>query len=238
MPGSSRTSVPRITTTVAAADFYLPIYLGLGMNRSIRRVHEVATAAGVRISIGSLTRYSKVGNWVERARVFDEDMAQKAIAGVQIDQIMENRARQVQLGRLLQEVSIAEIQKRRNVRDLAPDSLSSIARIAEAGFRIERVASGEASDIRTVMVDIYGVLIEQVTHVWMSGMERARAVYEQRGVTDEATHALAWNTAAEQFAPALDTLVRDHFTRLGILDVVIGEVPGETEPEDDDDDDD
>lgn len=226
------TATARANSAEVAAQFWLPLYLGLGISRSITRVVELAHAAGIQISRGTIARYSQVGHWVERAREWDDARAQ-SVQHIAIDEIMNNEARQAQLGRLMQETAISEIARRHGMitgtpderRSVPPEPFSGIARMGEAGVKIERLAAGQATEIREVLVGVYQVVTIEVADLWMAGQRAQQAVYEAAGIVDAGLHARAQNAAAEVFGPGLDTLVRQNFTQLGIGDVVFGDDP-------------
>jgi len=219
----ARGTALRVNRAEDAAQFLLPIYLSLGPQRSVRRVHEMCSDVGIQISLKTLTRYSSIGGWVEKAREFDANAAARATSW-SWDELMANDRRQVQLGRALQQVAIAEMAKRNQMRPTMadPPGLSEIARIADVGVKIERLGSGQATEIRQVLVGVYQIVTDQIARLWSDSMAASQRVYsEEAGVEDEDTHARAYNAAAAVFGPGVDRLIADHFTATGIGGVVI-----------------
>lgn len=216
----------RANTAEAASRFFLALYLGLGTDRSIRSVYDYVRAAGVDVSLKTLERYSREYGWVEAAREHDQkrgDAAQEFT----VDQLFSNDARQAQLGRLFQQIAIQEIE----LRVAAPaterrrSSLGDIARIGDVGVRIERLAAGQATEIRQVLVSVYNIFTVEVSNLWKDAAEASEAVYRAGGVEDSTLHDRAYNAAASIFAPGLDRLVQQHFQSVGIRDVLLIDQP-------------
>lgn len=235
MPARRNNTVVRAANAVDAAKFFLPIYLGLGVGRSVRKVHELVRAMGITVSVKTLNRYSVLGGWVEAARKFDAERAAEGM-GLTIDQVMANDARQVQLGRLLQETAISEVAKRTRLGERAqPGTLSEIARLADVGVKIERLASGQATEVRQVLVDVYQLMTVEVAGLWRESFDASRAIYQEQVAEDDVLHARAYQNAGRLFGEGVDRLVGAHFRTLGI-DVAIGP-DGDTQTVEEDDDD-
>lgn len=224
-----RSSIVKPKSPAETAQFFLPLYLGLGIGRTIRRVHEIVRQVGVRVSLKTLERYSRDYGWVEAAREFDAKRADE-IQHVAIDQIMSNKARQAQLGRLQQETVIQAIANW--VKNPTAQSFSGMAAMADSGVRNERLAAGEATEIREVLIGVYQVFLVEAANLWMAGQRAQQAVYEAAGIVDAGLHARAHNAAGEVFGPGMDALVRGNFTQLGIADVVFGDDPAIEERKD------
>lgn len=109
--------------------------------RSIRQVSEILGK-----SEGLLERWSSDNDWVERARAWDEDqerikreLAQKEMQ----EEIRRMLKRQAEAGKFAQVKAIKALNKIPE-EDIKP---SDVARLLEAGSKLERIGRGYAGDV-------------------------------------------------------------------------------------------
>lgn len=118
----------------------LATYLAGGPTRSLRRLAEDLRAEGLKVSVRTLAAWSSEGAWAQRTAEFDEARADQTVAELAHEAATMD-VRQARLGRALidnaEQMLAATMSRPLEPRD--------IARFAEVGVRIERLATGEAT---------------------------------------------------------------------------------------------
>lgn len=208
--------------TEAKADIFFALYCSLGAERSLALVSARAGEAGVPRSAKTLERYSADYHWQERVREYDERRA-ATVQHVALDQAIANDIQHAQIGRALQELAIAHVARHRALGTAAPlFGGTEIARLAAEGVRIERLASGQATEIYSVMIEFYGVLIGAFGNLWVESMDAAHEVYAERGL-DQALRQRAHLAAQAVFGPGADRVLQEHFRAVNVGVPLLGQ---------------
>lgn len=150
----------------ARAQMYELVYLSMGDRRSVHAVWVAARNAGVSISEKTLERYAADFGWRESARAYDESLRSARIDTHIRDAIADN-VRHASFGRAFQELALLGISAKRTNEDGSTRarvelSGSEIARLGEVGIKIERLASGMATDRMEIMSGAMRVIVEEL----------------------------------------------------------------------------
>ncbi len=139
-------------------------YAALGGKRSIARVHKLYEEQEIKVSLRTLTGWSKRDHWVGRAIMYDQQRA-KAMQLALVDESVDMDIRQAALGRTLQLVGgdrLKTIQE-----DNTPLEPRDVLGFIRTGQFVERLAVGEATskdgvvDYNTIVLPILN-LFQQV----------------------------------------------------------------------------
>lgn len=222
-PPRARTKRGDQITRETRAEMYYAMYAVMGVDRSLRALVEVARRAGVPVSKGSLERYSQDFHWVERAAEFDRERTQ-IIREDAIQQAIHNDVQHAQLGRLLQRLAIQDVQRRdaQAPADRVPLTGTEVARLADIGVRIERLASGQATEITEIYTAGWQVIIVQLGEVFTEALENLLRAVEEHYGSDAGLRERFRMAAISVFAPGADRILDQHFRALGIGNVQVG----------------
>lgn len=182
-----------MSSSRARADVLFVLYQQAGPARSLVGLHEQAAALGLNVSVSTLKRYSKQFGWQERLEAIDRAAAEhddeRAAEAVRL-----MNERQAQLGRSLQGVAATALQSyvrdRGQLDEVRP---GEVARLAEAGTKLERLALGEATERQEVVVTVWNVVVRELVPLFAS--VNALSAPDER---------------AAAFARGLDELVDQH----------------------------
>ncbi len=138
------------------AERWFPVWLICPLFEGQRSADAVVTVGALMAlpdppSRRTVSRWRTAYGWVERAKEFDQQHGQRA-EGVLIADAIADEVRQANLGKSLQQLAALGIQKFTGDR-LNELTGSHIARLAREGINIERLASGEATEIFEFMAD-------------------------------------------------------------------------------------
>jgi len=158
------------TATHRRADAFFALYHELGPNRSLELLHKKVAALGLtNYSVKTLKRWSADFRWQSRIAVFDAAYreAQDKDAAARIDKMNE---RQAGLGRSLQVIAQSGIKHITDeVVDPATNTLKGkeipyqdITRLADAGIKIERLASGEVTSRHEIVNDTVNAIVMKI----------------------------------------------------------------------------
>lgn len=218
-PASPRVDANAPHGREARANLLLAAYLGLGVGRTLDRAREIVAAAGVRMARTTANSYSSDFHFVERAAEFDKSRTQ-AVQAVVLDQAIASDIQHAQLGRSLQQLAVTAIawrlQQAAGGRDPQVPP-GDIARLADIGVKIERLASGQATEIRHVMVEFYGVLIRDLGNLWTDSVNALLDRLQLAGAEREE----AFITAAAVFGPGADRALAQHLHAVGFQEIEI-----------------
>lgn len=203
----------------ARADFWFNTYCALGRTRSLELLRDIGTAAGQKIGFTTLRQYSTDYNWQERVAEFDERIADAGARATMTDALVDE-ARQARLGRALQEIATLGMGK---LRASGGEGLSGaeIARLADVGVRIERLASGLATERRELIVSLMGFIVEHVSVLFRESAEVGLNWLADEGLTDEQRQH-TWDLMVAEFAPRTDRLL-DQLARAAGEDGVVSD---------------
>ena len=117
-------------------------YAALGGKRSLKRLFEMFEAAETKVSLRTLTGWSKRDHWVGRAIMFDRQRA-KAQQLALIDESVDMDIRQAALGRTLQLVGGDQLKRLQDAD--TPLEPRDVLGFIKTGQFVERLAVGEAT---------------------------------------------------------------------------------------------
>ncbi len=139
------------------ADVFFALYATLP-RRSIDALAATAHGLGLRVSRGTLDRYSSDYGWQARLADFEEERA--AVEGSPAGVVVKMNERQAQLGRAAQELA----RKAFNSIGKQADAIGphEAIRLAKDGQHIERLAMGEATSRHEIAVSVYNELVESI----------------------------------------------------------------------------
>lgn len=209
------------------AELYFALYCALGADRSLRRVVEMCSGTGARIAESTLFNYSSEYEWVRRSGEYDEERE----GNYRLDDILRSDVAHAANGRLFQDIAVKFAKKLLTPEGEAVETAEmtplEMARFLDVGTKIERLATGRATEMREVLVGVYDVVGVGFANLWVRSMDAAMAELRRAGV-DERTIQRARDQAAILYGPEADRLMDQHFRRYGIVDaVVVPQVEGE-----------
>lgn len=143
------------------------MYVGLGSDRSLTLLHKLVTDTGITIARSTLANWSRRYGWVLSAAEFDAKQRQAVTVNVALRDAIVDNGRQAQFGRAFQELALLGIATKRTDEFGRPVNRvdltgTEIARLGEVGIKIERLASGEATERIDMMSAAMRVITEQV----------------------------------------------------------------------------
>jgi len=136
------------------ADTYYMVYLALGRERSLSKLHETLTGLGLDVSLNTLKNYSTKHEWQRHSSISDE--RNTALEETNLTTMMNERhvlrgaAMQALAMRLLETLDPAQL----SVRDAV-----SLIRV---GVDVERLAMGVATARTEVFVELVGPAIQDI----------------------------------------------------------------------------
>lgn len=146
----------RLTITPDAA---LVRYLAQGPGRSLTRLHAELIAEGHSVHVKTVQRWSHRHDWQTHAKAHDARQRESQDVSV-VSRAIAMEGRHVELGRELQRMALVWAQKLQE--EGHPLTPTEVARWAEAGVRIERLAVGAATSRTEVNVQVWSQLLVQV----------------------------------------------------------------------------
>lgn len=216
-------------------EFYFAIYAGIGRDRSLNAVHDLVSGMGIGVSLKTLERYSRTYSWKQRVQEYDIGQAKKVSESVLRDAIANN-VQHARIGRALAQLAMRGITERlpspTNPNGATGLRGSEIARLASEGVRIERLASGQATDVHAVVVGLTEAITDDIASLWQTSLSTAiDIIATSTPVADEVKeHAFA--EASMMFGRGVDRMLNDRIKSAGFTDVVVGSDPsGEVEEE-------
>lgn len=180
MPQKDREAVARRCRE--RSDALFTVYWQMGPERSLEKLLEVCTIAGLRISINTLKRYSGKYNWQERLlRMQAEESARREKeAGKLVDDMNRQDAMMAQGIKGLVVAGIRfyqeKIRKSSDIRRKIGESgdstlemsLGELVNMAQGAQRIERLARGQATSRTDVWVDIAATVVREFVLIFMA----------------------------------------------------------------------
>lgn len=174
----------------------------------------------------TLSRWRTTYDWVERAKEFDAQRETRGEA-VLIESAIADDVRQANLGRALQQLAATGIQYFTKQGSNLELRGSEIASLAAQGVKIERLASGDATEIYQFMVAQYDLLGNSLAPLFKTavaaGFEIMAAALPE-AIREETIDAATY-AAGEVWGPGMNRVVREHFRTLGITDIAIDGAP-------------
>ena len=207
------------------AERWYPVWLVCGVLEE-RRSPAAALRVGAMMrleakppSLKTIARWRSAYNWVERADEFDREHTLRT-EGVLLADAIADDVRQAKLGKALQTLALEGA----GVLKVADLNGTQIARLAEAGFKIERLVSGEATEIHAFMASTYNMLSLSLAPLFGQAAEAgfAELLRHIPAENREAAIEAARYRSGEVWGPGVNRVAREHFRALG-TEVVIEE---------------
>jgi hypothetical protein len=220
-------------TQQARARKFELVYLALGEGRSIARVFEIARSSGEKIHVKTLETYSSLYGWVEHAKEWDAERVE-IVSGIVLEHAVADTVRHAEFGRTMQQFAAQAMSNRMKDPDDLDLTGSEIARLGAEGIKIERMASGLATERIEVMSSAMRVVIEDIGPLVRRAFERLGAAIDTHArPIDESLanmlHSIAEETLAE-FGADADRIVDATFRAQGLL-LDEASVPADTDDE-------
>ncbi|KKK47267.1 hypothetical protein LCGC14_3156930 [marine sediment metagenome] len=173
----------------------------------------------------TVSRWRTAYNWVERAQTFDRQHGQRD-EGVLIAEAISDKVRQAKLGQSLQQLAALGVQQLMNKTGELTGA--QVAALAREGMNIERLASGEATEIHAFMESTYNLLSLSLAPLFGQAAEAGFAAMERwvRLEDQEAAREAARYASGEVWAPGVNRVAREHFRALGVTEIVFEEDAG------------
>lgn len=217
--------MPQLSAT-ERADRWYPIWLVCGLFEE-RRSAEACLRVGKMMglpkppSVKTVMRWRTRFEWVERAKSFDRDKAMYVEEALIADAIADD-VRQAKLGQALQQLAAQGVtQLLGKTGELTG---TQVARLAREGVNIERLASGEATEIHAFMQSTYNLLslslaplFGQAAEAGFAAMQRYISPEDQEAAREAARYA-----SGEVWGPGVNRVAREHFRALGVTEIMIG----------------
>ena len=150
------------------ADKFFDIYMLMGADRSITKLHNLLTEGGVSISLTTLKNYSSFYDW--QGRLVAADQATEARGDEQrMQKLLDMNEKQAALGDLAQRLSFRSF---RGMFDQMLDdptyrlTAADSARLMAEGSKLERLARGEVTDRTEARRQAYTVVVDQIVEVF------------------------------------------------------------------------
>ncbi len=220
--------MPQPTAADRAARWY-PVWLICGLFEE-RRSADATLRVGAMMGLPrppskkTLSRWRTAYGWVARAEVFDRERALQ-VEGSLITDAISDKVRQARLGQSLQQLAALGVQQLMNKTGELTGT--QVAALAREGMNIERLASGEATEIHAFMESMYDLLGRTLAPLFRQAAEAGfaellRHIPEENR---EAAREAARYAAGEVWGPGVNRAAREHFRALGVTEVVIEEPP-------------
>lgn len=236
---AKKPSKPRTMRMTRAdrAEPYFAIYCALGMERSLKSVAEVCQRAGMKIGLRTLETYSRDYDWPARAVEWDAKRQRgDSIPEAALALAIANDVLHAELGKTLVNLSLAHA--RAQLKEIEEADAKSewsgqeVARVGDVGVRVSRLAAGQATEKRDVMISLASLVTSDLAILWQKSIEAALSFITSRSPVDESVIEGAFEQAASIYGPGADRLLQSQFRAAGINDVIVGE-QGMVEEEDD-----
>lgn len=148
----------------AKAEFLFGWYVELGLERSLEKLAERCAAIGLGIHVNTLKNYSAKYEWQQRVAVIDAK-ARLGADVVRAAALAQRRQEQAALGRELQHIAAGALQAL--MERGTPLTPSDIARLADVGTKIERLAMGEATSRIDVVENTLRDIIMEIVALFL-----------------------------------------------------------------------
>ncbi len=189
------------------------LYYELGPGRSLQILHDKLAYLGLKLALNTLKTYSVQGQWQSRVIEMDAKVKIEQERN-QVNRIIKMNEEQALAGRLMRSIGTQEFarlqrrvqkaidmakEKGKNI-DLAFLSPEQAATLIIQGSRVERMAMGQPTERKEMVVTLWNVFAVQVAPIFKEAMAQAQ------GNTDK---------AAEIFADKFDELGKQYQAQIG-----------------------
>lgn len=217
----------------ARASLYFAMYAAMGANRSLTAVSAAATAAGVPVTHATLADYSKAYGWQAKVAEYD-GKSTDAVQNLSLASAIAGKMEQDRLARVLTNYGAGVItahltDAKGKPRDLVTEDPANAVRALAEGFKMLRLVSGQATEIRDITVQFMGLVMHDISDLWVESLRVSHETYAPY-VTDPEVRQRAHLAAQAVFARA-DVVLQRHLTAMG-LDVTVTQAGVEDEGDD------
>ena len=164
------------------AGLFFALYHALGSARSLETLHSTVIKLGMRVSITTLRRYSINYRWQAHLAELETQEAQEAgLAHFAL--VKRMNVRQAALGRAMQgvaESAIGKLAEALKVPYAEPMGAQALARLADIGTKIERLAMGEATTRAEILVSTYSTVVQEFVGLFIVVNDLAEAEERKR----------------------------------------------------------
>jgi hypothetical protein len=158
-------------TAKANHDAFFDIYLLLGVDRSLPKLRSTLASLGLAMTLNTLKNYSVRFDWQLRLRTAHES-AQAQKQQQDTATLISMNERQAGLGELSQRLAAHYLTQTFSQVLADPSSVQGtsqdIARLIDAGSRLERLARGEVTNRTEARVQAYSVMVAQISEVFIN----------------------------------------------------------------------
>ena len=152
-------------------EVFFELYLMMGEKRSLPKLRSILTSLGLNLTLTTLKNYSTGYGWQLRLQTALESAQAQKQEQDKATLIMMNE-RQAGLGELSQRLAAHYLTQTFNRVLADPDSVQGtsqdIARLIDAGSRLERLARGEVTNRTEARVQAYSVMVAQIGEVFVN----------------------------------------------------------------------
>ena len=152
-------------TAQRRADAWVLLYHALGADRSLLKLRRHLADIGLAINLNTLKMYSAKYGWQDRMRELDARQAD-ARQLTHDSTVARMNERQANMGEAMQHVAgrgLAMIAD--NAGAMTP---GDVARLADIGVKLERLALGEATTRSEIEVTVYNTIIQQIAALFIN----------------------------------------------------------------------
>jgi hypothetical protein len=152
------------------------VYWRMGRERSLENLAKLCNALGVKISLNTLSNYSRDYEW-QRRLLERETCDKQQIESEIIAQVGVMNQQHIELARSILNIVSGGIQKyldelKQKQERGEPETLDisplELVRLLEGAQKIERLARGEAITIADLKIQVIGDLVRQIALIFMS----------------------------------------------------------------------
>ena len=150
---------------------FFDLYLMMGPDRSLARLKETLAELGLVITLNTLKNYSVRYHWQQRLSDAEE-RAQAQQQESDASTLITMNDRQANLGEVTQRLAAHYLTQTFDQVRLDPSSVRGtsldIARLLEAGSKLERLARGEVTNRTEARTQAYSVMVHQISEVFIN----------------------------------------------------------------------
>jgi len=155
-------------TVKEKSDGFFDVYMMMGPERSLEKLHNILTETGLRVALTTLKNYSVKYDWQGRIRAADQAASAKHDEERMAD-LHEMNKKQADLGAAAQRIAGLGMRNTFDRLQIDPTfqlTVSDTARLMTEGSKLERLARGEVTDRTEARIHAYTVVVDQIVQVF------------------------------------------------------------------------
>jgi len=153
------------TSVKQKADSFFYIYLMMGEDRSLTKLHEILTNTGLTITLASLKHYSTHYDWQLRLEETTAHLQAHTTTERAASTIIKMNDSQAKLGTAFQALARQNI-----IKNLIPNFTTLTPRdtayLADVGVKLERLARGEATTRQEVVNSLVSPMVFNIINLY------------------------------------------------------------------------